>query len=434
VTEKSSEQINFTDASRPLARVGLILAIFFALGFGWFAVRWQIGSLLAEFTSATQPNAPTVAEIAVALAPSDPMANWFRASAARDVFASATEKQNDALEKYERITRLAPNDYRWWIELGRARERADDAAGAEAAFRRAVELAPAYTFPQWQLGNFYLRQGENEKALAALRKSAASNSVYRQQVYSTLWDYFDRDARLLEEIAGDSPQMRADLALFFASKEQAPESLRVWNTLAPAEKSRYASVAKVIAQALFEKKYFRSAVGFAREIGTETGAEPEKIQNGGFESEIGLDGAYFNWKILSVEKVDARPDRTQKRDGSRSLRLAFNGFSGAQYNQTYQVVAVAPNARYRLSFWYRAENLRSAGNPLIEIVNANDDKLIKASEAFPSGTNDWRQVSLEFAAPPNAEGVVVRVGRAQCGAQCPIFGTIWLDDFQLDKL
>ena len=116
------------------------------------------------------------------------------------------------------------------------------------------------------------------------------------------------------------------------------------------------------------------------------------------------------------------------------MRIAFNGFAAAQYNHTYQVVAVEPNARYRLSFWLRAENLKSAGNPLIEIVNANDDNLIKASEAFPTGSLDWQQINVEFAAPPNAEGIVVRVGRALCGAQCPLFGTIWLDDFQISRL
>lgn len=424
--------LKFFDAGRLIVRLGLIVAALFAVVFGWTAARWQIGNMLAEFTSVNSPEAPRVADLSAAFAPGDPMTNWFLASAERDVFTP--DRTTASLKKYERVVRLAPYDYRWWIELARARERAEDAAGAEAAFLRAAALAPAYTFPRWQLGNFYLRQGATEKAFAELRKSAASNPSYRHQVYSIVWDYFDRDPRRLEQIAGDDAAMRADLAVFYAAKERAPESLRVWNTLAPEEKKRHERAAKLIAQALFEKKYYRSAVGFTGDTETQSGARAEQFQNGGFESEVGLENSYFEWKIAPVEKVDVRLDRLQKREGSRSLRVVFNGFSGAYYNQTYQVVAVEPGAKYRLGFWFRVENLKSAGNPLIEIVNANDDKLIRASEAFPSGTTDWQQVNLEFAAPPNAEGIIVRVGRAFCGAQCPLFGTVWLDDFQISRL
>ena len=82
----------------------------------------------------------------------------------------------------------------------------------------------------------------------------------------------------------------------------------------------------------------------------------------------------------------------------------------------------------------KTDSLKSGGTPEIEIYNANDDKNIITSEPFPIGTNDWQQVKLEFAAPSNAEAVGIRLTRVPCGAQCPIFGTIWLDDFKLERL
>jgi hypothetical protein len=432
MSREKTEQLKFVDSRRLPARIGLIFAIFFALAFAWLAVRWQIGNMLAEYTSTTDANVATVAEFAAAFAPGDPMANWFLASSERDVFTP--EKLSASIEKYEKVVRLAPYDYRWWIELGRAREQAEDFAGAEAAFLRAVALAPAYTYPHWQAGNFYLRQGDADRAFAELKKAAENNSIYRQQVFSTIWDYFDKDAARLEQIAGDEPGVRSDLALFYASKERADDALRVWNTLTPEQKKENEADARIIAQALFEKKYFRSAVGFTRETGIETEAAAEKFQNGGFESSIGRENdSYFSWKVIPAEKVDVRLDPSQKHGGNRSLRIVFNGFSGAQYSQVYQIVAIEPNAKYRLGFRLRTENLKSGGNPLIEIVNANDDKVIKATEAFPAGSSDWQEIKTEFVAPPNAEGVVVRVARAFCGNQCPLFGTIWLDDFQLSK-
>ncbi|HLM00765.1 MAG TPA: carbohydrate binding domain-containing protein [Pyrinomonadaceae bacterium] len=432
MSKEQPEQLKFVDSRRLPVRIGLVFAIFFALVFAWLAVRWQIGNMLAEFTSTSASNVITVAEFSAAFAPGDPMSNWFLASSERDVFTP--EKRRASLEKYETVVRLAPSDYRWWIELGRAREQAEDITGAEAAFRRAVELAPAYTYPHWQAGNFYLRQGDTDKAFAELQKASENNPVYRQQVFSTIWDYFDKDTARLEQLAGDAPNVRADLALFYASKERAPDALRVWNTLTPEQKKENESDARIIAQALFEKKYFRSAVGFTRELGFETEAEAEKIQNAGFESSIGRENdSYFSWKVIPTEKVDVRLDSSQKRGGNRSLRIVFNGYTGAQYSQTYQIVAVEPNAKYRLTFWRRSENLKSAGNPLIEIVNANDDRVIKTSEAFPENAAEWQEVKVDFVAPPNAEGVVVRAARAFCGNQCPLFGSIWLDDFSISK-
>ena len=95
--------------------------------------------------------------------------------------------------------------------------------------------------------------------------------------------------------------------------------------------------------------------------------------------------------------------------------------------------SVEPNKKYTLSFWLKTEDLKSAGTPTIEIINANDGKLITASKSFPTGTNGWQQITVDFNAPENAEAVTVRTGRAYCGDHCPIFGIFWYDDFQLKK-
>jgi tetratricopeptide (TPR) repeat protein len=433
VAEEKSEQLKFVDSRRLPVCAALVAAVVFALVFVWLAVRWQIGNMFAEYTPATEPNVVQVAEFAADLAPSDPMSNWFLASSNRDVFSP--EKLAASVEKYEKVVRLAPQDFRWWIELGRAREQAEDFSGAENAFLKAVELAPAYTYPRWQIGNFYLRRGATEKAFAELKKAAYSSITYRPQVFSIIWDFYDQDTKILEQITGDSPPLLADLALFYAVRQRPDDSLRIWRLLPPELQKERESTGKVIAQGLFDKRYFRAAAGFAREIGVDAEAQPEKFQNGGFESPIIRENvSYFNWQILPAEKTDVRLDSTQKHEGNRSLRIAFNGFAAQQFYHVYQTVAVEPSAKYRLSFWYRAENLKSAGNPLIEIINANDDRLIVAGKPFDSGSTDgWQKGEIEFTAPPNAEGITVRVGRAFCGNQCPLFGTLWLDDFIISR-
>lgn len=429
----SKNQIEILDSRRLPVRLGLAAAILLVLIFGWFAVRWQLGNMLADETAMNEPSAREIAALAVYLSPSDPLTNWLVASTKKNTFTP--EAIFETARNFETVTRLSPNDYRWWVELGRAREQTEEYELAEKAYLRALELSPNYAYPHWQLGNFYLRQNRSDEAFAKLKIAAAGNSAYRDQVFSIAWDYFEKDANRLDEIAGDSASGRANLARFYASKESAENALRIWNTLSPEEKAANVVYARVIAQAFYDKKIYRQSLEFVRELGIESGARGETVQNASFENPIlPIRETYFSWKVSPIEKVDVKLDPTQKHEGNRSLRVSFSGYAEPALYSIYQFITVEPSAKYRLTFWFRTENLKSGGTPALEIYNANDDKNIVTSQPFPNGTNDWQQVKLEFAAPANAEAVGLRTTRAFCGNNCPIFGTIWYDDFKLEKI
>lgn len=413
-------------------RVALLAMILAALVFGWFAVRWQLGNMLAELTVSTDPNAKDIGQLAQSLAPGDPLATWLVASTEKDVFTP--EKIESSLAKYEETVRLSPYDYRWWVELGRAREQSTTPELAEAAYLRAVELAPTYTYPHWQLGNFYLRQNRSEEAFTELKKAAQNNLRFRQQVYSIAWDFYEQDKARLEAIAGEFSDAKVGLAQFYASKGMAEDSLRIWNTLSEEEKKQNDVIAKLVAQILWDNKRFRSAVEFVRETGIEPEAKAEAVQNGGFEAAIGKpEATYFGWKISPVEKMTVQLDASQKREGRRSLRVNFSGFSAPQLNNIFQIAAVEPGANYRLRFWLKTEDLKSAGPPVVEILDSKDSRLLAASKPFPTGTNDWQEVTIDFTAAEEAEGIFIRTARAYCGDACPIIGTVWYDDFRLEK-
>lgn len=432
MTEKKS-QIATIDARQLSARVAVVAVILIALAFGWFAVRWQLGNMLADLTAPSDSNAKEIAAFALNLSPNDPMVNWFSAGTRRNIFTP--EGVSQTAEIYETVAKLSPNDYRWWVELGRAREQTEEMQAAEKAYVRAVEIAPNYVYPHWQLGNFYLRQNRSDEAFAALKKSAASASIYRDQVFSIAWDFYERDTARLEEIAGNDPSVRAALAKFYASKQRADDSLRMWNTLSAEEKAANQAIARIIAQAFYEKRIFRQSQEFVRELGIEAEARFETVQNAGFETPFGnLSETYFGWKVVPKDKLEVKFDPTQKKEGRRGLRVSFTGFAEPNLYNIYQYVTVQPTAKYRLTFWLRTENLKSGGTPALEIFNANDDKTIVTSQAYPTGTTDWQQVKLEFTAPPNAEAIGIRTIRAFCGADCPIVGTLWYDDFKLEKI
>jgi hypothetical protein len=428
-----AESVNNIESKSLKARIIPAAAIIFALVFGWFAVTRQLGNMLGELTSPSSPNARQIADTAVGFAPRDPLVRWLAASVDKD--ALPAEKMEGAVKLSEDVVRLSPYDFRWWVELGRTYEQAEKYEQAENALRRAVELAPNYVFPRWQLGNFYLRRNRSDEAFAELKKATTGSVVYREQVYSIAWDYYDRDTSRIEEIAGNSFENKLSLIKFYVIKQRPEDALRIWNTFSDEEKSRDAVYAKILAQGLYDRRFYRSAIEFARQTGIDPEAKAETIANGGFEKMIGdPKETFFGWRITSAEKLEIKTDTTQKKEGARSLRVLFTGYSGTDLvNHISLAAAVEPNKKYRLSFWLKTENLKSAGTPTLEIVNANDDKIIIASKPFPTGSNDWQAVTLDFTTPENCEGLFIRTARAYCGEVCPIVGTFWMDDFKIGE-
>ncbi len=416
-----------------MPRVAAALVAVAAIAFGWYAVKWQIGSMLGELTTPGGENASRVASLAIALAPKDPVTHWLAAADARIGFDPANEARS--VEMLKDVVRLGPNDFRWWVELGRTYENADMQTEAEQAFEKSVSLAPEYTFPHWQLGNFYLREGKTDEAFAELKKATSKSFVYREQVFALAWDYFDHDPAKVEAAAADSPDVRAGLALFFAARGSADAALRVWNSLPKSEKERQPQVASTITQYLYAGRFFREALEFAKQTGVDPEAAPETISNGGFEKPLGdPEKTIFGWRVNTTDnRLDVLTDSAVKHDGLRSLRLKFRNYARPELQNATQLVAVEPGASYSLKFWLRTEDLRTGGEPLIEIVNGNDDKVIASSPRFPLGSNDWQQMQVDFTAPQNSKGVVIRTSRISCGDNCPISGTIWYDDFSLSR-
>ena len=128
------------------------------------------------------------------------------------------------------------------------------------------------------------------------------------------------------------------------------------------------------------------------------------------------------------------PAQFYTREGNRSLRVTFKGFNKPTISNILQTAVVEPGRKYRLQFWVRTENLRSAGMPMIEIVNANDEKAMVRSDKFLTGTADWQQITVDLAIPLNCNGISIRTIREFCGEECPITGIFWYDDFSLTKL
>lgn len=425
-----AEQLIFINVRPAWRRALVALAAAAVLWGAWHGLRWCLGGTMAE----TARDFAT-AEAAARLAPDDPTSHLALARLHRVSFQP--ESLPVSLAEYERAARLAPNDFLVWLEVGRARGSAGDAEGGAAALRRAIELAPAYAQPRWHLGNLLLRSGRAEEAFAELRLAADADSSLRPQVFNLAWQVYGQDMAAVTRAVGDSPQARAQLVSVLLGRGHLDEALALWSGLPPGEKRAQQEAGGALANALFEKRRFRDAMRLANELSAEgaRALEGGKVLNGGFESNIPPPGqSPFDWQVASVPQAQVAIDPRTRRGGERSLRIFFNAAGALDFKNVLQLIVVEPGARYRLSFWARAEELRSVSTTLVEVLNPSDlTRALVASAPLPAGSSEWQQATLEFTAPAGSDAVMIRIGRAPCAESCPIFGKVWYDDFDLQR-
>ena len=329
----------------PRTRIAIAIVVVVVFSIGWMAVRREFGSMVAEMTLPTDPAATELLASAKSLAPGDPMTYWLASGIERQSFSPESAKRSMIL--MEEAVKLSPYDYRWWIELGRASEQAGNAARSEAAFQHAVDLAPSYTIPRWQIGNFYIRKGDVEKAKPQLMLATVNNYKYRMQVFGLAWDYFDHDPNQVEALASDGPDVLVALTMFYAQRGQPADALRIWNRLNDEDKAKFPQISSVVVQGLYDKRAFPQALEFSRQLNIDADAHPEAVSNPGFERIVNsADKTYFGWQFPKQGKVDVTWDGAVKHSGSKSLRLNFKSFSAQELFTASQLVVVKPSKKY----------------------------------------------------------------------------------------
>jgi Flp pilus assembly protein TadD len=414
------------------AKLMMILTLLVALLTSWFVVRWYLGNIIAEY----QPASAGLESFqkAVSLAPDDPMShlrlgNFIQKELPPDQIALA-------VAEYEKAVSLSPNDYRCWIALGIALEQAGDVDKAEKALRQGVKLAPAYAHTRWSLGNLFLRTDRYPEAFAELRLAGEADKELQPQLFNLAWQLNKDDYDSLKAAVGNTPDVRAEFSNYLVARGRYDEGLRLWNGLSEAEKRSHRTVADSIIKSLIGGNKFHRAVEVWNDVapGLSYRAEINHIIDRGFEDNVVHGrGSVFGWEVQPLSQVQLGIAPNLGHTGSRSLRLFFQVRQHLNPINVSQLVPVMPNTQYDFECYMKTERLESASRPVVVIRAANSDRAYSASGEAPSGSNNWQKISLSFRTEETAEAVKIRIERASCvdSPVCPIFGTVWYDDFDL---
>lgn len=401
----------------------------------WFAVRWYVGNTVAEYAPEVTQGGIELARMAVRWAPGDPLTHWRLGSLEEKTFSA--ESLAAAVNEYREAVRLSPNDYRYWMELGRALESGGDQESSEKALRRAVELAPAYSHPRWQFGNLLLREGKFAEAFNQLGRAAEADDQMRPQVFELAMRVFAGDIDQIAKVACSTPAARAQFAVYLVSVQKVDDAMRMWGTITPADRRAQTEVTREMDDALVTAKQFRAALNLRRELQPDGNLPVAgQIWNGDFESPLTSSVADpFGWQVNSRPSAQVTID-SLGHTGQGSLRIAFKSSSTLEKIHVSQTVVVEPGAQYRLEYYVRTQDLISASTPVLSIVDAADGAALAASKPVPSGTNQWEKITLDFTTNPKHDGITIGFNRADCSDTqvCPIFGLVWYDDFILQRV
>ena len=414
-------------------KVIMTLTVLLALFASWFVIRWYIGNTIAEYFR-PEDNRLGTAQMAVGLAPNDPLPHWRLGNLAQKELPP--DQISLVIAEYEKAVSLSPNDYRLWMEFGSALEQAGEFGKAEKALREAVKLAPSYAYPRWYLGNLLLRSDHYTEGFAELQQASEGNGQFQPQLFNLAWQLNKDDFESLKAAVGNTPAIRAAFAKYLIERGRYDEGLRLWESLKETEKRENRGAADPIIGSLIGSARYRQAMEIWNEVAPSPAyrAEPGKMMDGGFENNLAHGpGAVFGWQVQSNSQTQIGIDAGQGHTGNRSLRVFFQVRSHIDTINVSQLVPVKPNTEYELDCYLKTDRLESAETPVVVIASAADESWLAGSPAAPSGNNNWQHVSLSFKTGANTEAVKVKMLRNSCpnSPVCPIFGTIWYDDFDL---
>jgi tetratricopeptide (TPR) repeat protein len=349
-------------------------------------------------------------------------------------YLALTQSQPEPVASaYRAAVYLNPHRARYWFELASAYQLLSDTNAQADALEKATLADPKTPDVAWQAANFYLVQGETEKALKEFRTVLENDPPLSNAALQLVWRMTpDIDTILREVIPPDPDAYYALLDALMVRKETGATE-RAWSQLVQLHKP-------IEARRVFEYMRFLVAqheVDQARLVWQQAGVlsglsayQPSRenlVVNGDFSLPV-LNGG-FDWIYYRTPDVSLALDPTQAHTGHRSLSITFNtrpiDDAGIR-----QLIPVQPGATYDFSANFKAEDLEGAGGPRFLIQDVYNETIYLATEDM-GNADFWKPIGGTFTVGPDTRLVVLRIQRDPPGNV--IKGRLWIDGVRLEE-
>lgn len=336
-----------------------------------------------------------------------------------------------SLPYYRSAVALDPYDASYWLDLAASSQVTGDLDGQRTALDRALAAEPTAPDVAWRAANFFLVDGQIERALREFRVVIENDNTLADASLQACWRVRpDADALLQEVVPPHADSLFPFLSLLI-SKQETAGSMKTWERLAQLHEkfdiSRLFEYVRYLIQVhrpdAAMNAWEQSAVTLGLSAYLPT--DDNLVVNGDFSLDI-LNGG-FDWTYVNRAGVRPLLDASDFRQGHRSLALTFEG-PGINDAGIQQLIPVQSGTAYDFSAYYKSADFEGAGGPQIVLRDAYTGAPLFASETLRDA-DFWKEVHSKITTPKETVLLVLAIERLPAGS--PIRGKLWLDDFQL---
>jgi tetratricopeptide (TPR) repeat protein len=308
---------------------------------------------------------------------------------------------------------------------GRTNEQAE-------SVEHAVEADPNTPHIAWEAANFFLIQGDREKALRYFGVVMANDPEMVDAALQLCWRVTGDANQIVQQVLPRRPDLYLSFLHLLIAKQEVAAAENVWSHLIALNQEFSTKLAFPYFRFLIAKQEVTAAqTAWQQDAGVNRSLQPylpsreNLVVNGGFEENV-LNGG-FDWWYQSNPHAALAIDTSDFSGGTRSLSITFDGQNPGDAGIS-QFIPVKPNTEYEFSAEYRAEELDTASGPRFSITDPYTGVSYILTDDI-LGTNPWRPEQAQFHTDPNTKLVLLKIVRQP--ADPLIRGKLWIDELKL---
>ncbi len=302
-------------------------------------------------------------------------------------------------------------------------------------------MRPDFT---WDLANFYLRNGEDLKALDGFARYLRFVPEARDQTFALLGRGINDPALVWRRVVRASGDPEIELSyLAFLRRQNPPFATGpFWHELIAERKPLPPGAALAYVDLLLEGREYGEAqhawfdlqaVGAITEKPAPNNNSDHKgnlIFNGGFEQRP-LNGG-FDWRLKQQPFLEVEFTQSSSCKEGHCLYLNFAVSQNSEYEPVYQIVPVKAGCSYLLSAFVRSQDITSDSGPRLRVTDPECATCLDAMTPPALATKPWHKVDLTFTAGPKTQAIKLSVWRPRSRVfPMEISGEFWLDSVSL---
>ena len=332
-----------------------------------------------------------------------------------------------------RAARLSPYDFRPRLLLASIQEQKEDLRAEEESLRTALKLAPRNVQAHYVLGTLLLNQGKFDKSFQEFQSAIAGYPAYLNAALDRVWTESDEDVDAVRAITPNDASSRLTLARFLLKQDRSFESAAVFRQIDRNELLQDRESGPYLDSLIAAGHFSLAHELWLALVADESPSRASGIWNGGFERDILMDFAQFDWAIQPSRYAMVSIDTDVAHTGTRSLRVDFLNHETTRLEGAIkQVVLLRPAGHFRLDYYVKTEDF-TAPEGLRVAVSGSSKQRIAASDPAPEGSQDWQLRTFEFTAPDGPVVVSIQE-QPKFSYEPPSHGTVWFDDFEIREI